>query len=84
MLSCKEVSRLVSDSMERELPLRKRISLRVHLMMCKLCKGYKRQILFLRDAMRHYTASLDSDTPQPKEALSPEARKRIQNALKEK
>jgi len=34
MLSCKEATRLVSESLGRELPVRQRLSLRFHLMMC--------------------------------------------------
>ena len=40
MMSCKEVTRLVSESMDRRLTLGEWFSLRVHLTMCKLCHGF--------------------------------------------
>jgi len=54
MLSCKEATRLVSESLDRELPVRQRLSLRFHLMMCYLCRRYRKQLHFLRSLMRLY------------------------------
>ncbi len=83
MLSCKEVARLISDRLDRKLPLRRRIALRLHLAMCYPCRAYKTQIdslnrLFSRRAKRKLTrVDLDS------ESLSAEARERIKSSLHE-
>jgi len=37
MYSCKEVSQLISDSMDRALPFYQRVLMRLHLVMCKYC-----------------------------------------------
>lgn len=37
MLSCKEATHVMSAAQERELGLRERIALRLHLLMCKGC-----------------------------------------------
>ncbi len=76
MLTCKEVSTLVSESLDHSLPLRQRMGVRFHLMMCSMCRTYKKQTLQLRDAMRTYARR------EPTEHLSKEARQRIKNALK--
>ncbi len=44
MLSCKEVTKLVSDNLDRPLPLWRRLSLRLHIAMCNGCSAYRRQI----------------------------------------
>ncbi len=44
MLSCREVSRLASDYLNRDLPLRRRIAVRLHLMMCEGCTRYIAQM----------------------------------------
>jgi hypothetical protein len=52
MLSCKEVTRLVSQGLDRRLPFGRRVALRVHLMICDGCTNFSKQIAFLRKAVR--------------------------------
>ena len=59
MPSCKEVSRLVSESMETKLPLRKRIGLWMHLSMCRLCRGFSRQLRVIQAAAKQHGESED-------------------------
>lgn len=54
MLTCKEATRLVSESLDRELSFRQRFGLRVHLLLCHFCRRYKRQLLFLQSLMQTY------------------------------
>ena len=81
MLSCKEVSRLVSESLDLELPFRQRISLRLHLLMCSLCSRFRRQLLFLRRAARSFGKAGVADKLPVHVRLSPAARARIKHAL---
>jgi hypothetical protein len=39
MMSCREVAELSSDYLERELSGPRRLSLRLHLLLCRECKG---------------------------------------------
>ena len=83
MLSCKETARLISDGLDRKLPLRRRIALRLHLAMCSGCRAYKNQIeslnrLFSRRAKRELTR-LDFGA----QSLSAQARERIKSSLHE-
>ncbi len=52
MLSCKEVTRLVSQGLDRRLGFGERVRLRVHLAICDGCTNFKKQTAFLRAAVR--------------------------------
>ncbi|MGE3343491.1 MAG: zf-HC2 domain-containing protein [Vicinamibacterales bacterium] len=44
MLSCREVGGLSSDYLNRDLPWRRRLAVRLHLLMCEGCSRYYRQM----------------------------------------
>ena len=75
MYSCKEVTQMVSESLDHKLPLVQRIGIRIHLMMCKFCSRYRKQLQILREAMRLQEKYLEETKPSL--TLSPEARERI-------
>ena len=52
MRSCKDVTRLVSEGLDRELRFGERVALRVHFMMCKGCRNFEDQMARLRQAMQ--------------------------------
>jgi hypothetical protein len=52
MLNCRQVTRLVSQSMDEQLPWYRRLAVRVHLLYCVWCRRYASQVLFLRKAAR--------------------------------
>ncbi len=54
MLSCKEVSRLLSQREERRLSFLERVKLRLHLRVCAACTRFARQLDVLREAMHRY------------------------------
>ena len=60
MLSCKQVSRIVSQGLDRELGFTERVRLRVHLAICDGCTNFSRQMAFLRKAM----AKLAEQSPE--------------------
>jgi hypothetical protein len=82
MLRCREVSKLVSESMERRLPWRQRMGLWMHLAMCRLCAGFARQARLLRRAARQDPERLVGDTSSAEVTLTPDARERIKAALR--
>jgi predicted anti-sigma-YlaC factor YlaD len=81
MLTCKDVSKLVSESLEHELPFRQRLGVRTHLMMCSLCRQYKRQSLLLRELFRRMARS-EEEQPSSREHLTEATRERIKRALR--
>jgi hypothetical protein len=52
MASCKEVTRLVSQGLDRNLSLGERVAVRVHFLVCKHCANVSRQMEFLRRAVQ--------------------------------
>ncbi|VAW77291.1 hypothetical protein MNBD_GAMMA13-888, partial [hydrothermal vent metagenome] len=51
-LSCKDVCFMVSESLDRKLSWRERLSIKVHLLMCTACRQMARQMQLLRSASR--------------------------------
>jgi hypothetical protein len=59
MLSCKEVTRIVSQGLDRNLGLGERLRLRLHLAICDGCTNFRKQMLFLRKVMGRLADSAD-------------------------
>ncbi len=62
--TCREVHRLVSEGMDRELTLVERTRMRLHLVVCEACTRFNGQMDFLRRAMRKLPQADERD-PQP-------------------
>ena len=54
MLSCRQVSILLSQAQERSLGWRERLALEFHLMLCDGCINFRRQLEFIRAAVKRY------------------------------
>ncbi|MBW2412299.1 MAG: zf-HC2 domain-containing protein [Deltaproteobacteria bacterium] len=79
MFNCKEVSQLVSEGMDRELPLRQRFLIRMHLLMCKYCSRFRSQLYLMRNVCR--SAQIPPDDSDSFPALSQEALERIKRSF---
>ena len=77
MLSCKDVCYIVSESLDEKLPLHKRLSVRLHLLMCKACQRMVRQMELLRAAAHRYESGKDKKSLPDQETLSKEANAHI-------
>jgi len=53
-LTCRDVTRLLSQGEDRALSFGERLELRVHLLVCRACSRFGRQMRLLRRAMRKY------------------------------
>lgn len=80
MFNCKEVTRLVSESLDHKLPFFQKVGVRIHLLMCKLCPEAKKQMLFIRSAIRSLT--LENSSLESEGSLSQEASDRMKLALR--
>ena len=78
MLSCKEVSLLLSKSCDQKLPWRVRLAVRLHLLYCRGCTQFGKHLQFLHAAGRRLA---QSDTLAGGATLSVAARSRIRAAL---
>ncbi|MDR3479124.1 MAG: zf-HC2 domain-containing protein [Burkholderiaceae bacterium] len=58
--TCKEVHRLVSEGLDRDLSLVERWRMRLHLMVCDACGAFSKQMDLLRRAMQQLTIPDDA------------------------
>lgn len=75
MATCKEVSGLMSQAQDRRLGAGEKFKLNVHLMMCRGCRNFGDQLLFIRAAVKRYVGRDDngraSEDPASAPALTP-------------
>ena len=57
-LSCREASRLISESLDRELTRRERWSLRIHTCLCRACRRFAHQTNMIREAVANMPDAL--------------------------
>ena len=82
MLSCKDATRIISQSMDTSVPLVRRIRLRLHLRICEWCERYRRQLLLIRNTLRRLDAAGERPEGPAGEGLSQDARERIKKSLR--
>jgi hypothetical protein len=82
MLSCKDATQLISQSMDTSLPIAKRIGVRIHLLTCIFCTRYERQLRLIRETLRRLAATEEPPETPDGETLSAEARDRIKISLR--
>jgi hypothetical protein len=76
--NCRQASRLQSRAMDSKLPVLQNFGLKIHLVLCKWCRRYGRQIRFLRDAAHDHPEELVKPLHQ---GIPDEARERIKRRL---
>ena len=78
MLSCKQASFLITQSLMRKLTFTERMSLRVHTLICKLCSRFQQQMIHLHATFKQIRQQYEQDASIH---LPDEARSRIQQSL---
>jgi len=79
MLSCRQASQLISQSLDRPLTLRERFALKLHLTICKYCKRFSQQMQTLRFAITKMVSAIENDNTIE---MPSEAKKRIALSVK--
>ena len=79
--TCREIAPVISQSLDRPLSLRERVTLRLHLFTCSYCVEYLRQLRFLGEAFR--ACDMDDESAEGGPALSADSRQRMKDALKQ-
>jgi predicted anti-sigma-YlaC factor YlaD len=51
-IDCKDVSRLISNAQDQNLPSAELAQLRLHLVICETCRNVDEQMQFIRRAMK--------------------------------
>jgi hypothetical protein len=77
---CNEAIRSLSDAMERPLPFRRRIALRLHFLICVWCRRYHEQIGLIRTRLRGTEPELPDN---PDARLPDEARERLKRLTRQ-
>jgi hypothetical protein len=77
---CHDVTRLLSESMERRLPLRTRLLIRLHFTVCIWCERYGEQLKLLRKCGSRFP---EKGCEHGGETLPSSARERLKTALEE-
>jgi predicted anti-sigma-YlaC factor YlaD len=60
-MNCLAATTVLSAAQERELALREKVELKLHLAMCRSCREFGRQVDFLRQSMQAYATRPDED-----------------------
>lgn len=80
-LTCEDTSPLISELMDHNLPLGKRMRLKFHLAMCTVCQFYQKQLEIIRALARKLGGE---EAPSQKQAvLSVQAKTKIKDTLKQ-
>ena len=79
MPTCREATELAARAMDERLPFASRLSMQLHLAICKNCTLFARQLRDMRRLFREETSASDTLA-----GLSPEARQRIAGKLQGK
>jgi hypothetical protein len=82
MLSCEEVTQLVSTSMDQKLPLHRRLQVKIHFLFCEACARYRKQLLFLRELASRLPAEMEETASLSTPSLSADARERMKHSLR--
>jgi hypothetical protein len=78
LLNCKQTSQLVSQSLDRRLTWKERLAVRLHLLICKYCARFNRQLLAMRAGLKRASQAIEDDTNIQ---LPSDAKARIAKAL---
>ena len=78
---CHDITRLISQSLDQPLPLRTRVALRVHFLICVWCERYRDQLRLLCTAMKSCRGDGED---KMRGGLSPDARTRLKVAMRPK
>ena len=76
MIRCKEVARLLSTDQLASQPLWRRAGVRLHLMMCRHCRRFARQMARLKQAAADLGATFDAE-------VSADFTQRVQEKLRQ-
>jgi hypothetical protein len=81
MLNCKQTSQLVSQSLDRRLTWKERLAVRLHLLICKYCARFNRQLLAMRAGLQRHSQAIEDDSNIQ---LPADAKARIAKVLESK
>ena len=76
--TCPEVIRILSRGMDNKLPLRTRIKLRIHYLMCSFCERYAKQLKYMREVAHEFPEKIGDVS---EERIPEDVKQRMRDAL---
>lgn len=58
MLNCKQNTELLSQALDRTVTFKEKVAVRMHLLMCRGCRNFEKQLAFIRKAARELPRKL--------------------------
>lgn len=80
-LTCEDTTPLISELMDHNLPLGKRIRLKFHLAMCTVCRFYQKQLEIIQALARKL--GREEESTHEKAILSEQAKTKIKDSIKQ-
>ncbi|WP_083385720.1 zf-HC2 domain-containing protein [Methylomonas sp. LWB] len=62
MRSCRDITALVSQGLDKQLSLGERLAIGVHVMMCSRCRNFQSQAHFIRTTAHTYLERLQDES----------------------
>ncbi|MGZ8239820.1 MAG: zf-HC2 domain-containing protein [Methylobacter sp.] len=60
MRNCRDITALVSQSLDKKLSFNERLTIGLHVMMCTRCRNFQSQARFIRKVAHCYTEQLQN------------------------
>jgi len=60
MRSCREITALVSQGLDKKLSFGERMAIGIHVMLCSRCRNFQSQTQFIRKAAQRYTEHMQN------------------------
>ncbi len=83
MLTCKSVSKSLSNGDYKDLPFLKRISLKLHVALCFVCGRYNKQVMQMQDTCRHFRSETRDQGDVINKSLSSSKKFQLQAVLQQ-
>jgi len=80
--ACEIISQKISESMDHKISLSDRMRIRIHLLGCKLCRRYEKQLITMQKMMEKRANEINELPDGPK--LSSDAKQRMKQNIKQK
>jgi len=81
--TCEEVSQLTSLAMDEKLTLRQKIGVKFHLMFCKWCRLFSKQMIQVRSTIKTKSLSFENLVEKPDFKLSTEFKNRLKKSVED-
>lgn len=79
--TCEMITQKISESMDHKISFIDRIKIRIHLLGCKFCQRFEKQLLTMRKIIENQANNLDELSTGPK--LSDEAKNKMKLKLQQ-